>query len=224
MKYFIDSMKKFRVLWFFTFLVLLLAIVSVADRSGKAAIVYSESLEQVIATVEGEPLTLRDFAVYVAHQEDEVESQALVYDDTNTNKYWNIHTNGRFIKYAARDAALGMAVHDALFYQIAQEMKLSLSEEEEAILVSDVMDFWMDLTDDGKEQRLGITKADAEAAFRRIALAEKAQFIYEEMDNVEHEGYNYGKEAYERFLSDYEYTVEEAVLDRLSFGNITLDH
>lgn len=224
MKYFVESMKKFRVLWFLTIFMFLLAITSIIDRNGKATIQYKESLEEVIATVEGTPLTLRDFAVYVAHQEEEVESQALVYNYKNTNKYWNIHTNGKFIKFMARDSAIGMAIHDLLFYQLAKEMKLSLSEEEQIYVANDVMDFWTDLMDEGKVEKLGITEDDVKVAYEKIALAEKAQFIYAQIDNVEYEDYNYGKEEYERFLSDYEYKVEEAILDRLDFGDITLDH
>lgn len=224
MKYFINSMKKFIVLWILAFFMLMLAFASIADGKGRSAIVYSESLDKEIATVQGEPLTLRDFAIYVAHQEAEVESQALAYDDKDTNKYWNIHTNGKFIRYAARDAALAMAIHDALFYQLAKEMELSLTEEELVYIENDVMDFWTDLTYDEKEKKLGIEQKDVELAYQKIALAEKAQFIYAQMDNVKYEDYNYGKEAYTRFLSNYEYTVDDALVDKLSFGNITLEH
>ena len=217
-------MKKFRVLWFFTIFMLFLAIASIIDRNEKATIRYNESLEEVIATVEGVPLTLRDFSIYVVHQEQEVESQALVYNHKNTNKYWNIHTNGNFIKFMARDSALGMAIHDALFYQLAQEMNLSLSEEEQVYVANDVMDFWTDLVEYGKVEKLGITEDDVKLAYQKIALAEKAQFIYAQIDNVEYEDYNYGKEAYESFLSDYEYKVEDAIVDRLDFGDITLNH
>ena len=224
MKYFINSMKKFIVLWGLAFVMFGLAVVSIWDTRANNAIVYNESLEETIATVQGEPLTLRDFAIYVAYQEAEVESQALVYDDKNTNKYWNIHTNGKFIRYAARDAALGMAIHDILFYQLAEDMQLTLTEEEQTYVANDVMDFWTDLVEEEKEQKLGIQKEDVETAYEKMALAEKAQAIYAEMDSVKYEDYNYGKEAYEHFLSNYEYTVEDAIADRLRFGNITLEH
>lgn len=224
MKHFIQSMKKFRVLWFFTIFMLFLAVASIIDRDRKATIEYKESLEEVIATVEGEPLTLRDFSIYVVHQEQEVESQALAYNYKNTNKYWNVHTNGKFVKFMARDSALGMAIHDALFYQLAEEMGLSLNDEEQVYVANDVMDFWTDLVESGKVEKLGITEEDVKVAYEKIALAEKAQFIYAQIDNVEYENYNYGKEEYESFLSDYEYKVDEAILERLDFGDITLDH
>ncbi len=76
----------------------------------KQNIVYNEHLEDVAVTVNGKELTLRDMAFYVAYEEMNVEKQALVYDSDNPNKYWNIHTNGEFVRVAARKAAMSMAI------------------------------------------------------------------------------------------------------------------
>ena len=64
----------------------------------KQNIVYNEHLEDVAVNVNGKELTLRDMAFYVAYEEMNVEKQALVYDSDNPNKYWNIHTNGEFVR------------------------------------------------------------------------------------------------------------------------------
>lgn len=68
----------------------------------KQNIVYNEHLDDVAVIVNGKELTLRDMAFYVAYEEMNVEKQALVYDSDNPNKYWNIHTNGEFVRVAAR--------------------------------------------------------------------------------------------------------------------------
>ena len=70
----------------------------------KQNIVYNEHLDDVAVIVNGKELTLRDMAFYVAYEEMNVEKQALVYDSDNPNKYWNIHTNGEFVRVAARKA------------------------------------------------------------------------------------------------------------------------
>ena len=67
MKTFFESMKKFRVLWAVTLAFALMALVANVSRLGREKIVYSDSLDMVLATVEGEEITLRDCAVYVAH-------------------------------------------------------------------------------------------------------------------------------------------------------------
>lgn len=92
----------------------------------KQNIVYNEHLDDVAVTVNGKELTLRDMAFYVAFEEMNVEKQALVYDSDNPNKYWNIHTNGEFVRVTARKAAMSMAIHDELFYEMAKKRALHL--------------------------------------------------------------------------------------------------
>lgn len=222
MRTFLRSMKKYRVLWIFSIFMLVLAVVSVQTGNSRTKLVYADSLDEVVATVGEEEITLRDFAVYVAHQEAEVQKQALVYDPQNPKAYWGLHTNGKFIKLAAREAAAAQAVHDELFYQLSQEMDMDFSEEEEACIENDIMDFWYDLTDRDGQEALGISEKDVRDAMYRIARAQKYQAIRAQMDGVEYEAYEYGAEEYQEFLSEYEYSIDEEILERIDFGNVTL--
>lgn len=224
MKTFLESVKKFRVLWIFAILFAIVSVIADSSRRGREDIVYPESLDMVVATVRDEEITLREFALYVAHQEMEVQQQANVYDPEDTRKYWNVHTDGVYISHAARNEAMSMAIHDELFYQIAMELNLKLTEEEMQILQNDVDDFWFDLTDDNKEEKLGITKEDIYTAMEKIALAQKAQYICAGMDGVDYSDYDYYEEVFLDFVSDYEYKVRDNVLNRLDFGDITLEH
>ena len=224
MKVFWDSVKKYRVLWIFSIGMLLLAIISMGERGNRQYLTYNESLDKVVATVQGEEITLLDFAIYVAHQEMEIHKQAVVYNPENTKEYWGIHTNGQFVSIAARDAAIQMAIHDELFYQLSEEIVIKFSEEELQVLQNDVDDFWYDLTDDGKEERLGITKQDVYDAMYKIAMAEKSQYYYAMMDGRSYEDYSFASEDYLEFLRDYEYSIEEDVLERIQFGYVTLVH
>lgn len=224
MKMFFQSVKKFRVLWIFAILFAIVSMIANHTRLSREDIVYPNSLDLVVATVEQEEITLREFALYVAHQEMEVQKQANVYDPEDTRKYWNVHTDGVYISHAARNEAMSMAIHDELFYQVAMELQLKLTEEELQILQNDVDDFWFDLTDDGKEEKLGITKEDIYAAMEKIAYAQKAQYICAGMDGVDYSDYDYYEEVFLDFLSDYKYNVNDSVLNRLDFGDITLEH
>lgn len=224
MNTFLQSVKKFRVLWIVVLLIVVVTFIGDETRRGREDIIYPEALDLVVATVGEEDITLREFALYVAYQEAEVQKQAEVYDPDNTRKYWNVHTDGVFVSHAARNEAMSMAIHDELFYQMAVELKLELSEEEKEILQNDVDDFWYDLTDDGKEEKLGITKDDIYIAMEKIAYAQKAQFICAGIDGVKYSDYDYYEEVFLDFLSDYEYKVYDKVLNRLDFGDITLEH
>ena len=224
MDIFLQSVKKFRILWIFAIIFSVLTIVANESRESRLDIVYADSLELVVATVEGEDITLREFAVYVAHQEAEVQKQAEVYDPENTREYWNVHTDGVYISHAARNEAMSMAIHDMLFYQLSQELKVSLTDEELQTLNNDVEDFWYDLTDDKKEDKLGITKEDVYDSLQKIALAQKAQFICAGIDAVKYSDYDYYEESFLDFLEDYEYHVNDSVLKRIDFGDVTLEH
>lgn len=224
MQTFLDSMKKFKVLWIVVLALALLAFLANETRLGREEIVYSDSLDLVVGTVQGKELTLRDFAVYVAHQEAEVQNQALAYDEDNTRRYWNIRTDMGFISQVARNEAMSMAIHDMLFYQLFQELELKLTEEEQQFLANDVADFWDDLVDEDKVDKLGISKEDVANSMYRIACAQKAQHIYAGIEGVEYEELNFAEETFRDFLEDYDYEVNDKVLNRLDFGDITLTH
>ena len=224
MKKVIAFYQKYRIIVFLVLLFLVMGMVAVHTRTSREELMYSESLDMVVATVEGERITLRDFAVYVAHQEASVQEQAIVYDAENTRAYWNIHTDGTYISHAARNEAMSMAIHDELFYQLSQELELALSEAEQQQLENDVADFWSDLTDEEKELRLGISKEDVYNTMYKIACAEKAQSIYAGMEGVDYEDMDFYEEEFLEFLEEYEYEVDDSVLNRLDFGDITLVH
>lgn len=224
MKLFLESFKKFRYVWMLVLVMVLLGIWANQSHLSKEQIVYSESLDLVVARVEQDEITLRDFAVYVAHQEKEVQKLAEIYDAENTKKYWNLHTDGVYISHAARNEAMSMAIHDMLFYHLLSDFKLAFTEEDMAALNNDVDDFWNDLVEEGKQPLLGISRDDVYNTMFKIAVAEKVQRVYAGILGVDYSDLNYSEEVFLDFLSDYDYEVDDSVLSRLDFGDITLTH
>lgn len=224
MKIFFESMKKYRVVWIFVVAFAILIYVSNEIRLERENIVYSEALDTVLATVQNEAFTLRDFAVYVAHQEKQVQDQAYAYDMNDTRKYWNVRTDMGFISQVARNEAMSMAIHDELFYQLYQEYDMKFSEAELSLIQNNADDFWNDLVDEEKDVKLGIEQSDVYNTMYKIACAQKAQMIYAGILAVDYEDLDYASEEFLDFLSDYEYKVNDNVLSRLDFGDITLIH
>ena len=217
-------MKKFRVLWILVLVFAILVFVANETRLSREKIVYPESLDMIVATVQGKDITLRDFAVYVAHQEAAVQDQALAYDLDDTRKYWNIRTDMGFVNQVARNEAMSMAIHDELFYQLYQELNMEFSEEELALIQNNTEDFWLDLVDEERDVRLGIEKKDVYNTMYKIACSQKAQLVYAGILAVDDEDLDYASQEFLDFLSDYEYEVNDKVLNRLDFGDITLTH
>lgn len=219
-----QSKKRYMITAILAVVVLMLAGYSYWEDSDRRKLNYADSLSLVAAEVNGVSLTLRQMAFYVAFEENLVEQQALAYDATNTSKYWNLHTDGTFVRVAARNAAIQMAIHDEIFYQMAITEELSLNEDEEAFLAIAVEDFWADLTDMDKEQKLGIEKEDIEMTMRRLALAQKMQTIYAALNNGQPQDYDFYTDTYKGLYEQQDIVIYKNVWSRIRFGNITLEH
>lgn len=186
-------------------------------------LVYAESLDEVALIVDGEELDLKELAVYIAYQEKKVQQDALVYDSEKPEKYWNAYTNQHFVRSVAEKAVKQMAAHDEIFYQKALAEGLELNDEEEAYLANEILDFFMDLTEEQLE-RLGVTETDIEVAMRKIALANKYQSILAQVEGLEYELYDYSGVAYDALLVNHTIEEREKVWNRISVGNITVNY
>ena len=185
---------------------------------------YSKSLELAAVTVNGETLTLRQMAFYVAYEEAQVERDALLYDEKHPTRYWNTNMGGSYVRVSARNAAMEMAVHDEIFYRMAEDEGIQLTDEEEEYLRKAENDFWGDLSETGGDKRMGITEQDIMDTMRKITLAEKYQRIYALLHNASFEDYDFTREAYQELLKEQDYKIHEAVWKRVSFGSVTLHH
>ena len=128
-----------------------------------------------------------------------------------------------FLRDEGKQAVLDMAVHDEIFYQMAVAEGLELTPQEEEHIANDRYDFWSDL---GEEERaaLGISEDTLLWSIRKIALAEKEQQLLAEIKQCSFEEYSLGGQAYERLLSEHEYTVAEDIWERVPFGSVTVKH
>lgn len=211
----------------FTIILVLILIVVIAfsfqSKEKKEYLVFNEKLDETAVTVDDADLTLRDIAFYVAYEEKTVQEQAILYNPDNPRQYWNVYTDGQFVKLAAKQAALDMAVHDEIFYRMAVAEGVELDAAERTYLENDENDFWSDLEDWQKNQ-LGISEDELDFSMEKIALADKYQSIYAQMNQKEYEAYNFNGEAYEALLQEHTCSVKEKVWDRVEFGSVTLDN
>lgn len=185
---------------------------------------YAENLDAVAVTVDGEELTLRDLYFYVLYEEQVVESAAEVYDDTQTRRFWNVHTNQSFVQEEAKDNILGMAVHDAIFYEIAQEQQMVLSTEEKQQLENRRNDFWSDLYDVQLET-MPVEYEEVNRTMQHIALAQKAQLqMSRETEGASYAGFDWDGEDYKKLQESHEIKVNQKIWKRVIIGNISLRH
>ncbi len=223
LKAFRHSPKKLIITLVLSVILIALSVYSFNKRQ-KTGIDYKTILDETAITVDESSRTFREVALYVAYEEAVVEEQAVVYDPENPKKYWNVHTDGIFVRLAARNAASQMALHDEIFYQMAMEEGIVLDAEEKESLRSKQQDFWYDLCDDDKQIRLGIEQKDIEAAMERMMYAQKMQLIYANSKGLAYEDFNFDQEAYEKLQKNYNNKINEKLWEQLQFGDISLEH
>ena len=183
-----------------------------------------DNLDEVAATVDGEPLTLRDLGFYFLLQEKRVEEEAEVYNKDRTTDFWNIHTNGFFLKGQAKEAVIQLAIHDRIFYRAARKANIVLSSDEQQMLEDARTDFWADLYEEQLERIPGDYNSVNET-MRQIALAEKYQAMLAEEMGTTYAGLNWGGYDYDSLLrEEHHVDIHEKVWRRVALGDITLTH
>lgn len=186
------------------------------------SLVYRDSLSIPAVTVDERTLTMGDLAYYIAAEELEIESQARVYDLENTNQYWGLRLRpGKFIKNEAKQLILDTAVHDEIFYQMAQEAGFSLEEEDKERLALQQYDFWSDLTVEQRE-RLGVKKEALMERMEEIAISQRYQFAYGMEHSIVIEDYAVDGEKYEDLLKEHHVKVNKSQWKRIPFGEVIL--
>lgn len=197
--------------------------VSLRSAEEKEDLVFAESLDKTAAVVDGKALTLADLAFYIAYQEGEIEKKAYIYNMEDTGEYWKLFNHYVFLRKEGKDAAMDMAIHDAIFYELALAEGIVLDEEEELRLANAQYDFWSDLEEEQREA-LGVSEDVIKESMRRLAVAEKYQYVLAAMEGKSFASYSVDGSAYEELLTEHTFEIEEDVWSRTRFGGITVNH
>ena len=199
-------------------------VIWVMSYDSKKMLVFRDSLDKVVVTVDGKDLTIKEIAFYVAYEETTIEEQAYVYDPEDTGAYWKLHIDGQFIRVAGKQAALDMAIHDEIFYELAQKEGLTVAEEEQVALNNKESDFLSYLTDEQKE-KLGVTEDQIKETITHLALAEKYQnFLAEQSVDDSYDSYSISGENYQKILDEHSVKVRDKVWDKIDFGSVVVNH
>lgn len=204
-------------------LLIILGTASYREQGKRQKLSFPESLDLVVVTVDGEQVTLREMAFYIAYEEGSMEDAAIIYNPDNTDEYWRLYTNHTFLREQAKQTVVDMTVHDTLFAQMAAEEGIVLSEAEEQYLANEQQDFWSDLTEEQRES-LSVSEDTLDETMRKMALAQKYQSILAEMEQVDYEDYSIGGTEYEKLLAQHTCELDETTWNRVPFGSITVDH
>lgn len=216
--------RKYFVTIILAVVVIVLGLYSYSANSNRQKIKYDEHLNDKAVEVNDKELSLKDLAFYVAYEENLVEEEALVYNPDNTNKYWNLHIDGEFIRVSSRKSAMMMAIHDEIFCQLAEADGVSLNDEELASLENNQKDFLSDVAEYNGLGKMGVDEEDITKIMERVALAQKYQEIYAALNKKDISYYDFSGKGFEKLLKENDYSINEHIWNRVDFGNVTLEH
>lgn len=194
-------------------------------QESKEWLVYPDCLDMTAVIVNSNPLTLRDMAFYIAYDEQTVEEQALLYDEEDSTRYWNLFINhDGFVRETAKNATMQKAIHDEIFYRMAQKENVVLTAEDEPKLQEVKSMFWNSILYGDKQERMGVTKEDLDGTIEKVAIAQKYQGLYAKEKNVPFADYDSTGDAYHAMLEENKVEIQEEVWDKVHYGDVSLAH
>lgn len=214
------------ILRFIILLALLLALTYMAFVSAerRTPINLRNHKNETVVRIDGDNLTVKEMAFYIMYEECLVENEAEIYNSKSTKDFWNIHTNGYFMSAQAKKAALGMAVHDRIFYELALKNNIVLTEAEEEELRNSQNDFWDDLYPSQKENMLADFE-DIDRTMYEIALAQKYQLSLAKKKGFTYHSLDWNGYDYEQLeKNEHEVKVNKSFWHSVVFGEITIHH
>lgn len=206
------------------FLLLTLTYMAYVSAERRTPMNLRNHKNEPVVRIDGDILTVKDMAFYIMYEERLVENEAEIYNKKSTKDFWNIHTNGYFMSAQAKKAALGMAVHDRIFYEQALKNNIVLTTDEKNELQNSQNDFWDDLYPSQKENMLADSE-DIDRTMYEIALAEKYQMKLAEEKGLTYHSLDWNGYDYEQLEeNEHEVKVNKSFWHSVMFGEITIRH
>ncbi|MCR5354738.1 MAG: hypothetical protein K6E43_04055 [Lachnospiraceae bacterium] len=199
------------------------AIAAYYQWNSRQKINFEDHVLDTAFVLNGEEVTFGEMTLYIVYEERVVEEEAEIYNPDNTRDYWNAHANGQFIRVAAKEAAMNMAIHTKLLCQMAEADGVTLDAEDEKLYRSAVSDFWMDMLDQQRDN-LPVSEEYIYQELRNVALADKYQQKLVEENRATTASYNWDGLYYKKLLEEQDLKINNKIWDRISIGDITLTH
>ncbi len=196
--------------------------------------VYEKHLDDVVLTVDGRGMTLRELGYYVYEVETKIDKQARVYNPEDPLDYWNTYFNsgveGGYVSEMARDIVLESCVCDLIYEEMALQSGYELSEEEKKEILGRAEILYAKLSEK-QRQTTGLTQElIAQAMVREALVIRFASEYFEDVDFTGYSGYreelvSYDGEYYKNeILPKHDIEYNKAIVKELSLGRITTGH
>lgn len=195
---------------------------------------YEDHLDDTVVSVDDRDVTLREFGYYIYEVEAFVQDQALIYDSDNPKKWWNTHfsagLDSTFICDYAEKVAVNTLICDEIYYKEATRQGMSLNDEEKARAAKEAKDMYGKM-DKYQRDVTGLDEKTIAGIKEKHALAfQYAEYLvgagdFSRYSGDPHDLLNWDGQYYqELIMPGHTITENEALLDKITLGNITVNY
>lgn len=194
--------------------------------------VYEDHLSDVVVSVDGRDVTLRELGCYIYVVEKFVDEQARLYNPSNPSEYWDRRFSAglksAFVVDMASSAVYGTCVCDLIYESMAEEAGFSLSDKQEEKARQAAKDIWQEMSDAQKE-KTGMTREMLETFERRKILV--AAYAKEYIRDLDFTGYagnpqqliSYDGDYYQKeILPHHTVRYHNSCKNQIEIGQVTL--
>lgn len=207
-------------------LILLASVTTLVYRS-KTAFSYEKALEKTAIRIIEEKIPLKSLSYYFMIEEESVNETALAYDEENPKAYWGLYINQAFVSEEARNTAIDYFLRDHLYYQLAMQEGMSLTQEEWEEIYLKTEDIIEGLTE--KQKSLHMTEEDIEQALAENQLADNyvlKQAKEQELQITEEvlsAYYGINSTFFKELKEEKQVTYNEKLLEEIKLGSLTIN-
>ncbi|MGN0312490.1 MAG: hypothetical protein ACI4CC_06910 [Lachnospiraceae bacterium] len=207
--------------------VILLAAVAALVYKKNTAFVYEKALEKTAITTTEENIPLKSLSYYFMIEEESVNETALTYDAENPKAYWGLYVNNSFVCDEALDTAVDYFLRDHLYYQLAMQEEMSLTQEEWDDIYLKTGDIMEGMTE--KQKTLHMTEEDVEQALVENQLADdyvlkmaKALDLHM-TEEVLSAYFGINSPFFKKQKEEKQVAVNEKLLENIKLGSLTIN-
>ena len=194
---------------------------------------YGDHLDEAMITVDGQPITLREFGYYIFEVETYIQKQALAYDPADPEHWWHIHFDSGgdsgFMSDYAKTLATNLCIADEIYCHEAVRRGMTLETGEQDAAIKDASDL-IDHMDPEQISATGLSKNMILDISKKHALAAKyASWLADNADLTAYPGepgklVDWDGAYYQQvILPGHSVLTNDRVLDRITLGTITVN-
>ncbi|MGN0169711.1 MAG: hypothetical protein ACI39H_02995 [Lachnospiraceae bacterium] len=207
--------------------VILLAAVATLMYKKNTRFSYETSLEKTVIQTSEENIPLKALSYYFMIEEESVNEVALTYDAEDPKAYWGLYVNNSFVCDEAMDTALDYFLRDHLYYNLAMQEGMSLTQEEWDEIYLKAEDIIEGMTK--KQRSLRMTKEDIQQALAENQLADDyvlnkaGEQDLKMTEEVLSAYYGINSHFFKELKEEKQVVVNEKLLENIKMGSLTIN-